>query len=530
MDGSGKKCSIVFIGAESPSQVNSYLRCLPAERLSVDYELLFVNAHQPQIEFAYSNSTKASIKFVESERGLGFEQLCIEATRQASGEYILFVNSPISYEQVVAAIRQLEISGVDIEAPQEKKYIIVKATAFIQARNFRRLSQQQQEQNYNQTINQLMHLIAGSATYIEDVFFIANKNRLLFENGIKYIDLTKTDDCNVYKLLFLRSIKGYLDSGLEFNNVDQCNDFYQNVTLPALPCLLSQTAKGIAQAHVREVPWFVGIVLSVPHLKYSSSSVRHTPADWQQSAVILVSVYNETRFTELCFKAVRKFTNFPYHLIAVNNSTIDMQHFKRSMLRKGLIDEWFNTGCTSHADGLQKSLARVGTFRYIATLDSDAIVIKKGWLTEFVDRLNRENAALIGPQTSSGNNLSIKGYAIHPCCMVIDRERIGSKFEINFAGKWPFDTGHLLTWDCLVYGIQIVKISHKIDGNYATGSSLINKSVRHYWYTSRILDLEDDALIDGCKVETIREKLDMAYSSTKLSQIREYHMPEKSPP
>ena len=523
MDGSGKKCSIVFIGAGSSSQVNSYLRSLPAERLSADYELLFVNAHQPQIGFAYSDSAKASIKFVETERGLGFEQLCMEATRQASGEYILFANSPISYEQVVAAMRRLEISGVDIEAPQGKKYIIVKATAFMQARNFRMLSQQQREQKDRQPINQLIHLVTDLATYTEDVFFIANKNRLLFENGIKHIDLTRTDDWNVYKLLFLKSVKGYLDSVLEFNNVAQCSDFYRNVTLPA---------PGVAQAQVpevTEVPWFVGILLSIPHLNDSPDLVRHTPTDWQQSAAILVSVYNETRFTELCFKAVRKFTNFPYHLIVINNSTIDMQHFKRSMLRKGLIDEWFDTGCTSHADGLQKSLARFRTFRYIATLDSDAIVIKKGWLTEFVERLNHENAALIGPQTFPGNNPSIKGYAIHPCCMVIDQERIGSKFEINFAGKWPFDTGHLLTWDCLAYGIPIVKVSHEVDGSYTTGSSLVNKSVRHYWYTSRISGLEDNALIDGRKVGPIREKLNRAYRSAKLSQIREYHILKKSP-
>ena len=312
----------------------------------------------------------------------------------------------------------------------------------------------------------------------------------------------------------------------------QCSDFYRNVTLPAPPCLLSHTAKGVAQAQVpevMEVPWFVGIVLSVPHLSDCPDLVRHNPTDWQQSAAILVSVYNETRFTELCFKAVRKFTNFPCRLIAVNNSTIDMQDFEKSMLQKGLVDEWFDSGCASHADGLQKSLAGIRTFRYIATLDSDAIVIKKGWLTEFVDRLNHENAGLIGPQTSPGSKPSTKGYAIHPCSMVIDQERIGSRFEINFAGKWPFDVGYLLTWDCLAFGIPIVKVSHEIDKSYTTGSSLINKSVRHYWYTSRILGLEGDNLIDGCKVKTIREKLDMAYNSTELSQIREFHIPEKSP-
>jgi hypothetical protein len=103
--------------------------------------------------------------------------------------------------------------------------------------------------------------------------------------------------------------------------------------------------------------------------------------------------------------------------------------------------------------------------------------------------------------------------------MVIDKERIGSRFEINFACKWPFDVGHLLTWDCFAHGIPVVKVSHEVDANYATGSSLINKSVRHYWYVSRISGLKDNDIIDGRKVGTIREKLNRAYRLAKLNQI-----------
>ena len=67
-------------------------------------------------------------------------------------------------------------------------------------------------------------------------------------------------------------VKGYLDSGLEFNNVAQCIEFYRNVTL----------------GEVTEVPWFVGIFLSTPHLSDSPDLVRHAPTDLQQSAAILV--------------------------------------------------------------------------------------------------------------------------------------------------------------------------------------------------------------------------------------------------
>jgi hypothetical protein len=378
--------------------VNFLLRGLPAERLSVEYELFFVITHQTKIDSVYTSSTKTPIKFIEPQGGFGFRQLCMEATRQASGEYILFVNSPIRYEQVVEAIQQLEISGTDIEAPKEKEYIIVKKAALTKNPDLLRLLQEQRKQNDRWSINKLIHLLTDSAACVLDVFFTANRNRPLLDNGIKHIDLTRTDDCNIYKLLFLKSIKGYLDSGLEFNSEQQCIAFYCKVTLPTSPCLLSQTARRIEQAQVvevMEVPWFVGIMLSLPHLNDSHSLVRHAPTELQQSAAILVSVYNEVTCTELCFEAVRKSTNFPYYLIAINNSTIDMQDFKRSMLRKGLIDEWFDSGCTSHSDGPQKSLARVKTFRYITTLDSDAIVLKKAWLTEFIEQLNCENAAML---------------------------------------------------------------------------------------------------------------------------------------
>ncbi len=512
MDGFGKKCSVVLMDAGTSSKANSYLRFLPVEQLPADYELLFVGARPLHNELEHPEAAKANIRFIKPEYDLGFEQLCIEAAKQASGAYILFVNVPISCEQIVSAVQRFEISGMSIEAPPEEKYIIVKADAFVQAGGFGRLSQLQQEQIDARIINKLIHLVTDSATYTEDVFIAANKNRRLLEEGIRNIDFTRTDEHNFYKLLFIRSIKGYLDSGLEINSSEQYVYFYHKVTVK----------------DVTEVPWFVGILLSIHHLNDEPGLSRHDMMVWRQTAAILVSLYNETRFSELCFKAVRKFTNFPYHLLAINNSTIDMQDFKRSMLGKGLIDEWFDSGCTSHAGGLQNSLDRVKTFRYIVTLDNDSIVLKEGWLTELVDRLNRENAGLIGPQTFPGSNPSVKGYAIHPCCMLIDQQRIGSKFEIDFTGQWPFDVGHLLTWDCLAHGIPIVKVSNETDGGYTSSSSLINKSVRHFWYGSRMYSLEDEASIDGSKVGTIRERLDIAYHSDELRKIREFHMPSKS--
>jgi hypothetical protein len=512
MDGFGKKCSVVFMDADASSKVNSYLRFLPVEQLPADYELLFIGALQLQNELECSESAQTNIKFIQLEYGLGFEQLCIEAAKQASGEYILFINIPISCKRIVAAVRRLEINGMSIEAPPEEKYIIVKADAFIQAHGFGGLSQQQKKQMNDRFINKLIHLVTESAAYTVDVLFAASRNRLLLEEGIKCIDFTKTDKRNFYKLLFIKSIKGYLDSGIEINDPQQYADFYHKVELKELT----------------EVPWFVGILLSILHLSDEPGLPQPDMMVWRQSAAILVSLYNETRFSELCFKAVRKYTNFPYHLVAINNSTLDMQDFKKSILEQNLVDEWFDSGCTSHAGGLQNALDRVKTFRYIVTLDNDSIVLKEGWLTELVTRLKHENAGLIGPQTFPKSNPSVKGYAVHPCCMVIDRQRIGSKFEINFTGHWPFDVGHLVTWECLAHGIPIVKVSHEVNKTYTTGSSLVNKSVRHFWYCSRMFGFKDEDFFEGHKVSDIRKKLDLAYHSDELRKIREFHMPPKS--
>ena len=114
--------------------------------------------------------------------------------------------------------------------------------------------------------------------------------------------------------------------------------------------------------------------------------------------------------------------------------------------------------------------------------------------------------------------------------MVIDKERIGTKFQIDFSYTWPFDVGGLITWDCLAHSIPMVKVPHEVDGNYMTGTSLINKSVRHYWYTSRVIGRDDEILAfddtntDYYKVKVLRQKLDKAYDSAELREIKKYHM------
>jgi hypothetical protein len=507
---SGIKCSIVFTDMDIDPKVNTYLNPLRTEKLPFDYELIFVKSTPCQINIPHPISTKAYIRIINIEPGLKLEKLCLETATKALGEYIIFTYSPISPENVGMMVQHIEKNGKNIEAPPDKNYIIVRKSAFIKAGSFCKLSQQQKQQQENLPVNKLINLLSESADSVFDIFLAANKYKDVLKNETKYLNLEAKDSPDLYKILFLKSIKEYFDSGLEFQSESQCISFYKN--------------QGIV-GQVPPLPWYIAIILSISHLDDNPCNIEYKPQELQQACAILVSVYNETRFTELCFKAVRKFTRFPYHLIAVNNSSIDMQHFKTNLLRDNLVDEWFESSCSTHWDGLQASLKKTKKFRYIATLDSDAIVIKPNWLTEFIGRLNYENAALIGPQTYPGAS-NIKGYAIHPSCMVIDSQLIGTKFQINFDSVYPFDTGHLLTWDCLFHELPIIKVSFEMDGNHASSSALINKSVRHFYYTSRIMNLADDDIIDGCsKVSTIRQKLDRAYNSPEFIEIRQFCAP-----
>jgi hypothetical protein len=85
------------------------------------------------MELAYSESIKAITKIITLISGLDFDLLCIEVARQARGEYILFVNDPVSKEEVFEAVRQLGDSGMDIGIGSGRKYIIVKRLPFLDA-------------------------------------------------------------------------------------------------------------------------------------------------------------------------------------------------------------------------------------------------------------------------------------------------------------------------------------------------------------------------------------------------------------
>lgn len=344
-----------------------------------------------------------------------------------------------------------------------------------------------------------------SCKYVQDVFLLANgmESRLRADLE-RYFSSAKAAKVHIYQHMFLEGLGRYLDSSTRLTSYEQIRDFAGKV----------QVAEG--------VPWFVGLLQSLWRFRKDGLDHIEKPSRSRQEAVgILVCIYNETRFAELCLKSIRKYTQWPHYIVAVNNSTANVQEFRDYVIKQGLVDEWFDSGHTHHGQGLQSALAKVERFRYIATIDGDAIGLKEYWLDELVERLKGEAAGLIGPERNPAYR-SIIGYVVQPSCMVIDQDVAASKFEIDFRSQWPFwDVAGLVTWDCLAHNIPIIKVEQEEEP--AGGAQVINKSVKHYRFASRITGHNDEEVIDGQKVKDIRERLHKEYNHPELQEVRRFN-------
>jgi hypothetical protein len=267
-----------------------------------------------------------------------------------------------------------------------------------------------------------------------------------------------------------------------------------------------------------KAPWLLSMFQSIWHLR--TDIQLPLPQQMDDRVAILVPVFNETRFCEMTLRSIREYSGYPHCTIIVNNSTTDMGSFKQYLTSEGLADGWFDSGFTHHGLGLQAALRHIVGFRYIATLDSDAVGIRHGWLKDMLDHLVNSEAAIVGPYREPDSN-TLTGHVVHPCFMLIDRLRIGGTFCVDFRSFWPFwDVAGLLTWDCRLMDLPIATVPHVYSGSCAAASTLINGSVRHYWYTSRIAGMDDSETIDGHLVGDIRRRLEKELEDPSLEPLR----------
>jgi hypothetical protein len=466
------------------------------QSFSGDFEIVLL---VPQSSVPAQSGGPLKILYIPENTDL--QTKCLIASRNLNSDYVLLSDRLITQSAAAEIVKDMKSNHLLIG--QFENCICMHRTSLLQAGSITKLAQLPQDDETvrfdDSEIDSLIHLNEP----VGNIILSSLNNREVISQAIERY-LAQPGCGSFYSRLFLQSLKDCLKFPPFFaiTDIGHIQKFYQDVQVENLD----------------KVPWYVALLQSFWHLNHDKKDYPPPPCTRTDKVAVLVSVFNECAFTEICLKALRRFSGSIAHIVVINNSTDDISAFKKRVVEQKLADLWLETGCTAHAEGLNRALPYVRDFRYLCTLDNDAIALHQGWLEEMLQILKDRNAGIAGPKTFPWSNI-IKAVGIHPCCMLLDQQLLAGKFQIDFCNQWPWDVGHLLTWDCLAHSIPIAYVSHDVTKDQALGSSLINNSVRHFWYASRILKLPDDQTIDGIPVGQIRAKLHQGLQSPEIKSI-----------
>jgi cellulose synthase/poly-beta-1,6-N-acetylglucosamine synthase-like glycosyltransferase len=121
----------------------------------------------------------------------------------------------------------------------------------------------------------------------------------------------------------------------------------------------------------------------------------------KNKATICIVNYKTLDFTRLCLRSIRKFTDYPYEIVVVDNdSNDDSVEYLRSLKWIRLIERHHQQdqprGSYDHSAALDMGLSCCNTEFYVA-MHSDTFVKKHNWLTELVSYFNGdEKIACVG--------------------------------------------------------------------------------------------------------------------------------------
>lgn len=121
----------------------------------------------------------------------------------------------------------------------------------------------------------------------------------------------------------------------------------------------------------------------------------------KDKATVCVVNYRTLELTRLCLRSIRKFTQFPYEVIVVDNDSQDesLQYLK-SLKWIRLIERQAEAGEPgagyAHAAALDVGLANCNT-EFFISMHSDAFIQKANWLTNLIGYFDADgNAACVG--------------------------------------------------------------------------------------------------------------------------------------
>lgn len=155
--------------------------------------------------------------------------------------------------------------------------------------------------------------------------------------------------------------------------------------------------------------------------------------------IILIS-FNAHQYTSLCIESIRKYTDFPYRLIVVDNkSNNETVRFLRCLDKDITVvfnDKNFGFGYANN------QALEIAKSEYVCFLNTDTVVTT-GWLIRLIKILNDNNASMVGPTTD---------YVSSECQQVLPKDcdlEIFSKQRFDQHGYSVIETTRLVGF-CLV--------------------------------------------------------------------------------
>lgn len=124
-----KKFSVVFTGSIDPAAAITHFNSRLAPELASAFELLIVN----DAVSAPSEQISKIARYIAIPPGSAFAELCMEAARQARGEYVLFSKAVITCQRAASFVGQVQHNGTNIGSTPEEDCIVVKRTALFAA-------------------------------------------------------------------------------------------------------------------------------------------------------------------------------------------------------------------------------------------------------------------------------------------------------------------------------------------------------------------------------------------------------------
>lgn len=113
-----------------------------------------------------------------------------------------------------------------------------------------------------------------------------------------------------------------------------------------------------------------------------------------QKATICVVNYKTLDFTKLCLRSIRKFTNYPYEVLVVDNDSNDesleyLESLPWIRLLQRQDKDGYLRGVHAYSSALDIGLKNCNT-EFFVTIHSDTFVLRDDWLTTLIDFFNSD--------------------------------------------------------------------------------------------------------------------------------------------